>query len=163
MFATDVVGDGTNRIMGPFKTAQGCFYRGKVIPLCAGAFREINEDFEKVIKRLAKEAAAGIDGLTISPLINTDRNGGAFRIIHQQFRRAIGCAIVRGHAKLILGRLHYMRAAREESAGVCRSHQRDNRWAPSQRGRSTWFNDHTAEGYAIYEQFRNGHYYSKPY
>jgi len=33
---------------------------------------------------------AETDGLTISPLINTDRKGGAFRIMHQQFRRAIG-------------------------------------------------------------------------
>ena len=117
-----------------------------MIPLCAGAFGEINEDFEKVIKRIAKEAAAGIDGLTISPLINTDRKGGAFRILHQQFQRAIGCAIVRGQAKLILGRLHYVRATREEAASVCRSHHSDNIWTPSQRGRSSWFNEHTAEG-----------------
>ena len=47
----DVVGDGTNGIMGPFETAQGCFYQGKQIPLCAGAFGEMNEDLEKVIER----------------------------------------------------------------------------------------------------------------
>ena len=28
----------------------------------------------------------------------------------QQFRRAIGCETVRGQAKLMLGRLHYVRA-----------------------------------------------------
>ena len=65
----------------------------ELIPLCAGAFGEVNEDFKKDLKRLAKEAAAEIDGLAISLLINTDRKGGAFRIIHQQFRRAIGCAM----------------------------------------------------------------------
>ena len=35
--------------------------------------------------------------------------------MHQQFR-PIGCAIVRGQAKLTLGRLHYVRATREEAA-----------------------------------------------
>ena len=32
----------------------------------------------------------------------------------QQFRRAIGCETVRGQAKLMLGRLHYVRATAEE-------------------------------------------------
>jgi len=49
-----------------------------VVPLCAGAFGDVNEDLEKVIKCLAKEAAAGIDGLTISPHLNADRKMGAF-------------------------------------------------------------------------------------
>ena len=35
IFATDVVGDGTNHVVGPFETAQGRFYRGQVVPLCA--------------------------------------------------------------------------------------------------------------------------------
>ena len=41
----------------------------------------------------------------------------------------------------------------------CKSHHSNNRWAPSQRGRSLWFNHHTAGGYTTFEQFRNGHYY----
>ena len=123
-----------------------------------------NEAVEKVQKRVAKAAAAETDGLTISPLINTDRKGGAYRIMHQQFRRAIvGCAIVRGQAKLTLGRLHYVRATREEAASVSKSHHSNNRWAPSQRGRSSWFNNHTAEGYTTFEQFWNGHYYRMPH
>ena len=69
------------------------------LPLCAGGFGEIGEDFDKVITRLAREAAAGDHGLRISPLVNTDRKGGAFPIMLQQFRRAIGVAIVRGNAR----------------------------------------------------------------
>ena len=153
------VSDGSN----PFETAQGRFLTGQVIPLVVGAFGDVNEALEKVLKQVAKAAAATTDGLTISPLINTDRKGGAFRIMHQQFRRAIGCATVRGQAKLTLGRLHYVRATREEAASVCKSHHSDNRWAPSQRGRSSWFNDHTATGYTTFEQFRNGHYYTMPH
>ena len=163
VFASDVVGDGTAGITGPFEAAQGRFFTGQVIPLVVGAFGDVNEELEKVLKRVAKAAAAETDGLSISPLINTDRKGGAFRIMHQQFRRAIGCAIVRGQAKLTLGRLHYVRATREEAASVSKSHHSDNRWTPSQRGRSSWFNDHTAEGYTTFEQFRNGQYYSMPH
>ena len=47
-----------------------------MIPLCAGWFGEINEDFEKVIVTLAREASAGEDGMAVSPLVNTDRKGG---------------------------------------------------------------------------------------
>ena len=46
MFATDVVGDGTNGIVGPFETAKGRFYTGRVISLCEGTFGDVNEDFE---------------------------------------------------------------------------------------------------------------------
>ena len=42
----------------------------------------MNEDFETVIKRLAKKAAAGIDGLTISPLITpTVWSGEAIKLL----------------------------------------------------------------------------------
>ena len=121
-----------------------------------GAFAEINEDGEKLIKRLAKIVAAGNDELNISPLLNTDRNVGASRIMLQQFWQEIGCETVCGQAKLLLGRLHYVRATAEEAETekkVCRSNHSDNRWTPSQQGRLAWFNDHTAGGYSAYEQF----------
>ena len=124
-FATDVVGDGNNGITGPFEAAQKHFYRGQVIPLCAGWFGEINEDFEKVILTMAREAAAGEDGMTVSPLVNTDRKGGAFPIMLQQFKRAIGVAIVRGNANHKLGRMHYVRGTAEEAAYTCRSTHSD--------------------------------------
>ena len=57
-FAADIVGDGTGDIVGPFEAAQAWFYRGQVIPLCAGWFGEINEDFEKVIKLLAQKSSS---------------------------------------------------------------------------------------------------------
>ena len=107
-FAADVVGDGDNDIVGPFQAAQSRFHKGGVIPLCAGWFGEIGGDFEKVIRLLAREATASDDGMTISPLVNTDRKGGAYPIMLQQFRRAIGVAIVRGNAMLKLSRLHYV-------------------------------------------------------
>ncbi len=75
--------------MGLFQTAQTQFYRKGVILLCIGRYGEIKADFDKVLQQLAQEAAAGQDGLTISPLINTDRKGWAYRTMLQQFRQAI--------------------------------------------------------------------------
>ena len=58
--------------------------------MCTGWFGELGEDFEKVIKQLAREAATGNEGMTVSPLANTDRKGGAYSIMLLKFRRAIG-------------------------------------------------------------------------
>ena len=126
MFAAEVVGTGGDDIVGPFQMVQGRFCRGRVIPLCAGGFGEISRDFEKTIYLLARAAAAGEDGMTISPLINTDRKGGAFPIMLQQFKRAIGVAIVRGQAKHKLGRLHYVRATAAEASAAARAHHSEN-------------------------------------
>ena len=156
-FASEVVGDGNNNITGPFEASQNSFYRGQVIPICAGWFGEINEDFNKTIKVLAREAASGEDGASISPLVNTDRKGGALAIMLQQFRRAIGVSIARENAKLKLSRLHYVRATATEAADACKAHHSDNRWRPSQNGRASWFSEHVPEGYGTYEQFRNGY------
>jgi len=94
-----LVGEGTCDIVDSFKAAQAHFYRGQVIPLCTGWFGEINEDFEKIIKILAREAAAGDDGLGISQLTNSDiKKGEAYTIMLNQFRRATGCKIIRGQA-----------------------------------------------------------------
>jgi hypothetical protein len=78
LIASDIVGDGSNDIMGPFQTAQTQFYCKRSIPLCTGRYREVNKDFNKVLQQLAQEAAAGHDGLTILQLINTDKKGGAY-------------------------------------------------------------------------------------
>jgi hypothetical protein len=162
LFAADVVGDGSGPAVGPFEAAQSRFYRGQVIPICAGWFGEIGEDFEKVIRILAREAASGDDGMTISPLVNTDKKGGAFPIMLQQFRRAIGVKIVRGQAKHKLARLHYVRATAEEAAAACCAHHSDNRWKPSQNGRASWYSEHMPEGYGTFKQFRNGYDFCVP-
>ena len=161
-FAADVVGDGKGNIKGPFETAQRQFLCGQVIPICADWFGEINEGFDKTIKILAQEAAAGIDGMSVSPLVNTDRKGGAFPIMLQQFRRAIGVAIVRGNANHKLGRLHYVRGTAEEAAHTCKSNHSDYRYKPSQRGGSSWYSAHTPEGYATFQQFQNGYDFCMP-
>ena len=58
LFASDVVGDGSGDITGPFEASQCRFYRGQVIPIVAGWFGEIGRDFDKIITRLAREAAS---------------------------------------------------------------------------------------------------------
>eukprot|EP00956_Cyclotella_meneghiniana_P007801 scaffold10395_cov75-Cyclotella_meneghiniana.AAC.2 len=58
-YTPDVVGDGNSGITGPFESAQNPpFHCGQVIPLCAGAFGEVNLDFPRLIKILAGEASA---------------------------------------------------------------------------------------------------------
>ena len=92
--------------MGPFETSLTRFYRSQAIPLVAGWFGEIGRDFEKTLVVLAKEAAASDFGRTLSPLVNTEKKGGAFPMLLQQFRRAIAVSIVRGNAALKMSRLH---------------------------------------------------------
>ena len=58
--------------------------------MCTGWFGEINKDFDKTIKILAREAVAEIDGMNVFPLVNTDGRGGVFPIMFGRFRRAIG-------------------------------------------------------------------------
>jgi hypothetical protein len=161
-FSADLVGDGNGDIKGPFETAQQQFLCGQVVPVCAGWFGEINEDFDKTIKILAREAAAGIDGISVSPLVSTNREGGVFPIIPQQFRRAIGVAMVRRNANHKLGRLHYVRGAAEEAAHTCKANHSNYRYKPSQSGGSSWYSNHTPEGYATFQQFQNGYDFCMP-
>ena len=151
VFAAEVVGDGTEDVVGPFERAQIGFHRKQIIPLCAGGFGKVNSEFVDVIKSLARCAAAGEEGLAISPLGNMDRKGGAYRILLQQFKRAVGVAIVRGQAMHKIGRLHYIRATAAATA-----HHSSNRWRPGQNGKARWYSDHVPEGYGTFEQFRNG-------
>ena len=68
-----------------FENALSQFHRKALIPLCLSAIGEVNEDLDKVTQCLAREAASIEQGLTISPLVNTDRKGGAYSIMLQQF------------------------------------------------------------------------------
>ena len=99
LFAADSGSDGTGDVVGPFEAVEARFFRGEVIPVCVGWFGEINRDYEILLKKLAREAATGDEGMRISPLVNSDRKGGALQIMLQQFRRYVGVAIVRGNAK----------------------------------------------------------------
>ncbi len=80
--------------MGPFEAAKKRFFKGTLLPICAGWFGKVNKDYETLISTLAWEAAAGDNGLQISPLVNLDRKGGAYQIMLQQFRRAVGVGIL---------------------------------------------------------------------
>ena len=101
-----IIGDESNNTVDPLETSLSRFYKGRVISLVAGWFGEIGRDFERTITTLPKEATASNFGRTLSPLINTERKGGTFPIMLQQFRRAIGVQVVRGNAMLKISRLH---------------------------------------------------------
>ncbi len=155
-FAADVVGNGTSEVVGPFEAAKKRFFKGTVMPICAGWFREVNKDYKTLISMVAREAAAGDDGVRISPLVNSDKKRGAYQIKLQQFRRTIGVAIVRGNAKHKLGCLHYVRESMEEAANTSTAHHSNIKWNPNHNGHAGWYNAHTPNGYQTYLQFRNG-------
>ncbi len=76
LYAADVVGNGTREVVGPFEAAKKRFFKGTVISIFAGWFGKVKKDYKTLISMLAREAAAG-DGMWISPLVNSDRKGGA--------------------------------------------------------------------------------------
>ena len=119
----------------------------------------MNKDFEKVLKTLAKLAAAGEDGMSISPLRNLDRKGGAYVIMLQQFRRALGVTVVRGMAKHKLSRLHcYVRGTVRRRLSILPRPiiiTIDGKLGNGEVVGIFW-SYHTPPGYA--EQFRNGNY-----
>ena len=71
--------------MGPFEASQQQFLKGQVIPLCAGWFGEVGRDFDKVVGILVRAATDSGNGMSVSPLHNLDRKGGAAMIMRQQF------------------------------------------------------------------------------
>ena len=147
---------------GPFETVQLQFRRRQVIPMWVGWCGEINKDFDKTIKILTREAAAGIDGISVCPLVNTDRKRGAFPIMLQQFRRAIKVAKVQGNTNHELGRLHHVWGTTEEAAHTCKTNRSNYRYKPSQGGGSSWYSANTPEGYATFQQFENGYDFCMP-
>ena len=64
-------------------------------------------------------------------MVSTDRKGGAYVIMLQQFRRAIDVTIARRNAEHKITRLHYIRATAEEAKATCNSHHSDNKWKPN--------------------------------
>mmetsp|Transcript_13501 Transcript_13501/g.29224 ORF Transcript_13501/g.29224 Transcript_13501/m.29224 type:complete len:83 (-) Transcript_13501:101-349(-) len=77
----------------------------------------------------------------------------------QQFKRAIGVAIVRGQAEHKMARMHYSRATTAEAVSAARAHHIDNQWRPGQNSTTSWYSKHTAAGYGDFEQFRNGYHF----
>ena len=115
-FTAAVLGDVKGGIKGSFEVAQQQFLCRQGISMCAGWFSDINKDFDKIIKILAQEAATGIGGMSMCPLVNVNRKGRAFPIMLHQFRRALGVTIVRGNKNRKLGRLYYVRGTAKEAA-----------------------------------------------
>eukprot|EP00956_Cyclotella_meneghiniana_P011010 scaffold15417_cov71-Cyclotella_meneghiniana.AAC.11 len=114
-YAADIVGNGDNEIVGPFESAQKRFIGGQRIHLVVGPCGKVNRDLEKVLKTLAPLAAASEDRKSISPLLRTDKKGGAFIKMRQQFRRALGVMVIKEMANHKLSKLHYDPATAEEA------------------------------------------------
>ena len=99
LFAAEVMGDRNTVVAGPFKAAHDCVYKSEVIPICAGWLGEIGTDFVWIINTLAREAAFGDDGMSISPLVMRGRSLPS--IMLQNFPRDTEVAIMNGDANAI--------------------------------------------------------------
>ena len=66
---------------GPYVQALQRIASKNVIPLVTGWFGEINEGLNDLITKLAKITANGPQAEGMSPLDNSDRNGGTFPIV----------------------------------------------------------------------------------
>ena len=102
LFAIDVVGN--KEVMGPFQQPQNRFWRGQVIPICAGWLDRSTKTMQEKNTTLGERSGIwrpGDGGIKIPPLITTDKKGGAYPIMLQQFKHTIGIgvAIVCGNAK----------------------------------------------------------------
>ncbi len=124
--------------MGPFEAVKKRLFKETVIPICTGWFRKVNKYYETLISTLARAAAAGDNGMQISPLVYSDRKEGAYQIMLQQFRRDIGVVIVQENAKHKLGHLHYVHEYMEEAANASTVHHSTNKWNPSHNPQRTY-------------------------
>ena len=100
-------GDRENSETGPFAEAQALFMSGGIIPHVFGEFGDVNDGVEKLVKELVRNAVNSDDGLSVSPLVNTDMKGG-FEIMLQQFKQALNVSLVRGQALHKLGWVYYI-------------------------------------------------------
>ena len=156
--ASEDAGTRTNGQVGPFEAALGEFYTENVFPIVVGAFGEVNEDANKLIKKLARLTAKTDFGKSMSPLVSHSRKGGAFPIMQSQFRRALGCMIARGQAQHLLKRRHYARPSAREAYQTAEDNHSKHRSKPkaSMSGYARWWQNFIPEGYGLYQQWRNG-------
>ena len=158
-YASEIVGDGTNGVTGPFERSLNRIVTKNVVPLVIGWYGETNEGLDKLLMKLARIASNGPEAHGVSPLDNSDRRGGAYPIILQRMRRGLACLIARGQTRHLEGRIHYLRKTPDEAHNTWRAHRRDNTWNPSQYGRQRGFDKFIPEGYEGFEQFRSGKSY----
>ena len=156
-FAPDLTMDPTDtsvRRTGPFERAMSTFVSGGPIPCVVGAFGETNAETDALLRTLALHAASTQDGLSISPHSNLHHRHGAYPILLQQFRRALGLAAVRSHAELKLRRLHFIRPTPEEASAAAQRHHRD--CPRTDRFSATsphWFSNNVGDQYHAFHQF----------
>ncbi|EJK60083.1 hypothetical protein THAOC_19628, partial [Thalassiosira oceanica] len=114
----DAPGFGQQGFLGPFSQAQNGFWRGGGYPP-GGVGAIIKHRSAESPQNVGSPCGLGRlrSGQPSPPLANTDRKGGAFLIMHQQFLRAVGVtAAAAGNAALKLSRIHYLRSTKREAA-----------------------------------------------
>ena len=86
---------------------------------------------------------------------NLDKKDGAYLLMWQQFKRAMGVVIVWGNAMYKMGCLHYVRGTAAEAAAATTAHHSNNKLRAGQNRQPRWFTDHILEGCGTFEHFHN--------
>ena len=74
--------------------------------------------FDKTIKIVTRQVAAGEDGRGVFPLVNTSRKRERYPIVLKQFTRAIEVDILKGNTNHKLERVHHVRGTTEEASNT---------------------------------------------
>lgn len=151
-FAPDVVGDGSSGVAGPFEQALSTFCNGRVIPIVAGAFGEVNKEFDDVLKLCARFAVARGDAVYNSPVFDTDEKGNAEAVTLRVYRRSVAATCARGRSLHKRSRLHFVRGSAAEAANVARE-AKEHFTSSGRPGGYGFSARHAPREYAFYEQF----------
>lgn len=124
IFATDVVGNGDDDVMGPFEVDKHQFYKSQVIPLFDGWIGEIMRNFWKLspfFPILQHLLMMGYPSTHYWILIWKKGNSlSSSNILGEQ------SVWLRGHVVHKMSRSHYVQETVEETANVERTHHSDN-------------------------------------
>ena len=115
------------------------FTSNGVVPLCAGPCVEINKDFNKTIRSLVRYAESKKVGNEISSLASSNRRGGSFSIILEQFRQVVTTAIAWRNTRIKHSQIYYVQRTVEakETDNIAKSNHSDNRYNTN-LGRGAW-------------------------
>ncbi|EJK53527.1 hypothetical protein THAOC_27021 [Thalassiosira oceanica] len=116
--------------------------------------------FERLDKTFAQDAPGFGQPGFLGPFSQAQnfwrQGGGAFPIMHRQFRQAVGVMATTGNAALKLSTIHYLHSTKREAAYAANTNRSKYRSLNSHQRGASWYQRHAHEGYGAFQQFQNG-------
>ena len=101
-------------------------------------------------------------GGSFSPLFNTDRKGGSYLALIQNFCWVPSVSVVHGHTQHKFVRLHYVRATADKAKQTCRADYSKINTEPCEVTLS-WFYEQMSEDYDTFFRYLNGYDLNMPH